>query len=320
MSRKSNDQGRAYEFSYVKALHEIISEHRPVEVRENSSFEAAKRGWNTLSDTEKERYFLSAEAGVEVVLELEPLILEEGDDLLEIEIQSDQEGIKGDVRDVLILREDIQWVIGLSVKHNHFAVKHSRLSKSNDFGNKWYGIPCSDNYWSEIKEIFEYLEQEKNNGTAWRELENKEEIVYKPLLQAFINELELQNNEHGSELPKRLVEYLLGEFDFYKVIGLDKFATTQVQCFNLRGSLNKNGRVCKRVETLPRVCLPTRIVSIQFKPGSNTTVELYMDEGWQFSFRIHNASSLVEPSLKFDVQIIGMPTTIISINSYWRNK
>jgi hypothetical protein len=42
-----------------------------------------------------------------------------------------------------------------------------------------------------------------------------------------------------------------------------------------------------------------------------------MDGGWQFNFRIHNASTYVEPSLKFDIQIIGMPTTIISINCSW---
>ena len=42
-----------------------------------------------------------------------------------------------------------------------------------------------------------------------------------------------------------------------------------------------------------------------------------MDEGWQFTFRIHNASTLVEPSLKFDIQIVGMPTAIITINCIW---
>lgn len=42
-----------------------------------------------------------------------------------------------------------------------------------------------------------------------------------------------------------------------------------------------------------------------------------MDGGWQFSFRIHNASTIVEPSLKFDIQIIGMPVTILTINSTW---
>lgn len=64
---------------------------------------------------------------------------------------------------------------------------------------------------------------------------------------------------------------------------------------------------------VPISSLPTRIVSLDFKPDSTNTVELYMDDGWQFSFRIHNAATLVETSLKFDVQIIGMPATIITI-------
>ena len=50
----------------------------------------------------------------------------------------------------------------------------------------------------------------------------------------------------------------------------------------------------------------------------NNAMELYLDGGWQFSFRIHNASTKVESSLKFDIQIIGMPTTIISIDCRWK--
>ncbi len=38
------------------------------------------------------------------------------------------------------------------------------------------------------------------------------------------------------------------------------------------------------------------------------------------NFNIHNASTIVEPSLKFDIKIEGMPTSIISINCSWKNK
>jgi hypothetical protein len=69
---------------------------------------------------------------------------------------------------------------------------------------------------------------------------------------------------------------------------------------------------------VPLAQLPTSIINIDFKPGSSNTVELYLDAGWQFSFRIHNASTYVEPSLKFDIQIIGMPATVILINSEWK--
>ena len=317
MSEKSNNQGRAYEFSYLTTLFEEISKVRPAKIEKNGSFYAAERAWNTLTDSEKAIYKISALAGVNTIFDLEPLILDDGDDELELKIQSDDKGEEGDVRDVLIIRRGIEWEIGLSVKHNHFAVKHSRLSKGLDFGEKWYGIKCSEEYWNDVKPIFDYLEQEKSKESKWKDLPNKEDDVYYPLLMAFKGELDRQNKLYSKDIPKLMVEYLLGEFDFYKVIGIDSKRITQVQSYNLRGTLNKEGVKRKRSIKLPIASLPTRIVSLEFKPGSKNTLELYLDRGWQFSFRIHNASSKVETSLKFDIQIIGMPTTIISIDCKW---
>lgn len=318
MSSKSNNQGRSYEFSYLIILFEEISKIRPVKIEKNSSYFASEKAWNTLNNTEKTIYKVSALAGVNTIFDLEPLILDDGDDELELKIQSDDKGKEGDVRDVLIIRRGIEWEIGLSVKHNHFAVKHSRLSKNLDFGKKWYGINCSKKYWEDIKPIFDYLDIEKQKGSKWSDLPKKEDDVYIPLLNAFKGELELQNRLFGKDIPKLMVEYLLGEFDFYKVIGIDSKRITQIQSYNLRGTLNKQGNSRKRSLELPISTLPTRIVSLEYKPNSKNTLELYLDGGWQFSFRIHNASTKVETSLKFDIQIIGMPTTIISIDCRWK--
>lgn len=318
MSKKSNNQGRAYEYSYLITLFEKISEIRPAKIEENSSYFAAKRAWNTLTESEKTIYKVSALAGVNTIFDLEPLILDDGDDELELKIQSDDKGKEGDVRDVLIIRRGIEWEIGLSVKHNHFAVKHSRLSKNLDFGNKWYGVNCSKQYWGDIKPVFEYLDMEKQKGSKWSDLPNKEDDVYIPLLNAFKGELERQNSLFGKDIPRLMVEYLLGEFDFYKVIGIDSKRTTQIQSYNLRGTLNQQENKKKRSIELPISTLPTRIVSLEYKPDSKNTLELYLDGGWQFSFRIHNASTQVESSLKFDIQIIGMPITIVSIDCRWK--
>lgn len=91
-----------------------------------------------------------------------------------------------------------------------------------------------------------------------------------------------------------------------------------MQSYNLYGTLNQEGVHKKRKIEIPIVLLPNRIVSLDFKPGSLNTLELYLNNGWQFTFRIHNASSKVETSLKFDIQIVGMPTSIISIDSKWK--
>ena len=242
MSSKSNNKGRAYEFSYLITLFEEIYKVRKVKIEENSSYFSAEKSWNTLNESEKILYKLSALAGVKTIFELEPLILDDGDDELELKIQSDDKGKEGDVRDVLIIRRGIEWEIGLSIKHNHFAVKHSRISKNLDFGRKWYRVDCSKQYWEEVKPIFEYLEFEKKKGTKWRDLYNKEDTVYIPLLNAFKDELKRQSNLFGKDIPKLMVEYLLGKFDFYKVIGIDSKRITQIQSYNLRGTLNKQGK------------------------------------------------------------------------------
>lgn len=317
MSSKSNNQGRAYEYVFLNVLFDEISKIREVWIEENSSFLASKKAWETLSEEEKEIYKLSALTGVNTILDLEPLILEKNNDTLNLKIQVDDNGKKGDVRDIIIMRENVNWEIGLSLKHNHFAVKHSRLSKKLDFGEKWYNIPCSEEYWKRVKPIFDFLEEEKRKKTLWKEIINKDKDVYFPLLEAFKIEILKQNKEEIG-LLENMLKYLLGKFDFYKVISIDTKRITRVQSYNLYGTLNQEGVYKKRKIEIPIVILPNRIVSLDFKPGSLNTLELYLNNGWQFTFRIHNASSKVETSLKFDIQIVGMPTSIISIDSKWK--
>ena len=319
MSNKSNDQGRAYEFACLNALNDEIKKLRPVRIETTDGYDAAKRAWNVIDNSLQVVMEESALAAVETLFELEPLIVEDGDDELVLKIQQDSKGEEGDVRDILIVRRNIEWEIGLSLKHNHFAVKHSRLSRSLDFGDKWFGVPCSKQYWEDIKPIFDYLVEEKFKGTNWSELPAKEVDVYIPLLTAFMNEVR-RSNENDDSIPSRMVEYLLGEFDFYKVVGIDNKRITQIQTFNLHGTLNQSSKKEMPKMRIPIASLPSRIVSLEFKSDSTNTIELYMDGGWQFSFRIHNASTKVEPSLKFDVQILGIPTAIMTIECKWQNR
>ena len=240
MSNKSNNQGRAYEYIFLNSLFEVISKIREVSIEKNSSLMASKQAWETLSSQDKEIYKKSALTGVSIILDLEPLIIEKSNDILNLKIQSDDEGKKGDVRDIVIMRGNIDWEIGLSLKHNHFAVKHSRLSKKLDFGEKWYDIPCSEEYWKKVKPIFDFLEEEKEKKTLWKEIVNKNEEVYFPLLEAFKTEI-LDQNRKNVKLLENMLKYLLGKFDFYKVISIDNKKVTRVQSYNLYGTLNQDG-------------------------------------------------------------------------------
>ena len=119
MSSRSNDQGRAYEYITLLTLYAEISKIRRVEITKNSSLDACKNAWDNMSRNMQNLMTISAHSFVPEIFNLEPLILEDDGDVVELLIQKDQNGENGDVRDILIVRSGIKWEIGLSMKHNH---------------------------------------------------------------------------------------------------------------------------------------------------------------------------------------------------------
>lgn len=281
--------------------------------------EANKRAWSIMDDEMKEIFLVSASAAIDTVIELEPRMSEDDGEELILQLQQDGKGIEGDVRDIVIRRDNIDWEVGLSIKHNHDAIKHSRLSHKLDFGKEWFNMPCSDSYWNDVEPIFNMLKNEKEKETKWSEIEGKNDNVYRPLLQAFIDEVQ-KAYEIDKSMPRKMIEYLIGVEDYYKIVSKDSKRLTLIHTFNMHGSLNKPSAVKISAITVPIVELPTRLVALEFKPGRENTVEMYLDNGWQLSFRIHNASTKVEESLKFDVQFIGMPTSVLNVECRWNEK
>lgn len=316
MSTKSNVQGRAYEYAWMGALYETLASIRRTVIVANSSIEANRQAWNELSEDRQSVFAISARAAVKTLLELEPRITEDEGDAVSLAFQKDGAGGYGDVRDIVIRRDRIRWEVGLSVKHNHEAIKHSRLSYKLDFGKEWFGLPCSETYWEAIRPIFERLKKEKEAGRKWSDMSDKAEVIYIPLLNAFVGEIQRANTK-DAEVPRKMVEYLIGAKDYYKVISHDAERLTVIRTFNMHKTLNKAGKNSMSAIIVPTVELPTEMLVARIKPGSDNTAEMYLNNGWQLSFRIHNASSKVEPSLKFDVQFVGMPRSILSINCQW---
>ena len=316
MTNQSNKNGRAYEYAWMLVLYSAINQLRNAKIVSNSSLSANKSAWDNLEEEKQRIYRISADAALPTILELEPLISEKDNDELVLEFKKDESGEEGDVRDIVIKRADIQWEIGLSIKHNHKALKHSRLGTSLDFGEKWYGVPCSQEYWNEVKPIFQKLESDKAAGVLWRDIHDKNRTVYLPLLNAFLTEIE-RAYEVDRDLPIKMMEYLIGKKDYYKIISNDQRRMTLIHTFNIHETLNKQSKNKISTITVPILELPTEIIKARIKPGSNNTVEMFLNNGWTLSFRIHSAKSMVEPSLKFDVQLVGAPVGILCIECRW---
>lgn len=287
MSPGQVESGRAFEWGIANALHNSLSGSIFID---NGAKQRAFKAFSNCTDLEKIKISNASKEIARFLINRDKNL--QLKNRYTIVLQTDKSGESGDVRDVVISSEKKE--IGISAKNRHTAVKHSRLSDTIDFGKQWFEVPCSQDYFNRIKPVFLELRNLRDKKTFWRDLENKSTRFYIPILDAFIHET-ARICELSIDSPKRMVEYLIGKYDFYKII--KENGDVLIQSFNLRGSLGWG----------KKVKLPSRMIEIRFKPESANTLFLTFDEGWQLSLRIHNAESHIVPSLKFDIQIIGYP-------------
>jgi len=302
--------GKSFEYALLAQFEEKLKDRTNLEIVKNSAFEIAKGCFKNVSAIEQSEYLLSASFAVNFLMDIEPRLSNEinQEDILQLEILSDQHGKSGDVRDVLAIRLLQKWEIGVSAKNNHHAVKHSRLSANIDFGEKWLGIKTSKEYFDTVTPIFNNLEKIRKESGAkkkWNEIGDYHSTVYIPVLKAFINELKELYKKDSAKVASNLVAYLVGNKDFYKVIKSKN--SVEIQAYNINGTLNLPFKGIIPKYKTPKVPLPTEIIDIGFKEDSNTTAIVIMNNDWTLSFRIHNASSRVESSLKFDINLLKSP-------------
>lgn len=318
MALSNTEYGKAYEYACLLALRDHLSGRAEGMVTVAAS-EAYTTAQTAFDKAEREgvasNLMRAANAAARVILRLEPQ-LRYGNGALSLAIQTDAQGIAGDVRDVVCIREASGWEIGISCKHNHHAVKHSRLSATIDFGAEWLDIPCSRDYFETVVPIFSELRDMRAEAVAngdplplWNDIPDKAERYYMPILDAFLTEMR-HLADNNPEVPGRLIEYMLGRYDFYKVITDDRRETTRVEAINLAGTLNRPANGHRSIVDVARLRLPTRFYHMGMVPGSDNKIEIVCDEGWTLTMRIHNASSKIEPSLKFDVQLVSLPSSI----------
>jgi hypothetical protein len=315
LAAKQTQNGKAFEFALLNSFLERLQVLTSVSVIESEPYKTAKKCFESFSKTEKGLYNLNASFAVNFLIDLEPRLSNDINktDILQLEIVSDKQGQIGDVRDVLAIRSLQKWEIGISAKNNHRAVKHSRLSNDINFGDKWLGFSCSQNYFAEIKPIFDELAKLRTASKAtqkWSTLGDYHTSVYVPILNAFKKELLRLDEENPGVVAQKLVEYLIGNQDFYKVIkGKNK---VEIQAYNLHGTLNLPFKTIKPKLKIQKLKLPNRLIEVVYQENSQTTLLVTLTEGWQISFRIHNASSRIEPSLKFDINLVSAPHTLFT--------
>lgn len=312
--------GKAFEYALAIEYQSFITNlGLNAALVDNAPMKTARKYFETLSIGERSQYLLASRSSIATMMKLETGFVSPRtpQDILQIRIASDSEGEIGDVRDVIFSRPVSRWELGFSAKNNNDAVKHSRLSSSIDFGAVWLNHPVSNVYWERIRPIFARLQALKEQGVKWRDLEDiKAPEIYVPVLDAFRDEI-LSLAHQYSDVPQKLIMYLLGEKPFYKIIKEDSSNMVIIKAFNIGGTLNQTVNGVKPSYKTRKIYLPTRIVEFAYKimrdgTRSQNTLNMILDYGWEISFRLHSASTNVEPSLKFDVQMLGNPPILFT--------
>ena len=307
--------GKAFEYTLLKKFYDRLSLLTEVTIIENEPLKRVIECFNEITEDEQNNFKVAASFAVNFLIDLEPRLsvaLSEKD-ILSLEIVSDSAGKIGDVRDVLLIRSQQKWEIGVSAKNNHRALKHSRLSARLNFGKEWVNMACSETYFNKINVVFSMLSKirTENKTAKWDEIfDDKNEQIYKPVLKAFRKEILSLQDKDSDNFASNLVQYLVGNSDFYKIIKSKR--KVEIQAFNLNGTLNLPAKGKKPELKITKIQLPKRLIELTFKKGHDNTLIATFDEGWQISFRLHSAKSTVEPSLKFDVNLISAPYNLFS--------
>ena len=297
------ENGKAFEWAIAQALSRSTG---GVQIYENTSKTNAERCFWEISQALRDRFELAADKAVQHILSKEAT-----NDVVRhphsVRISADSQGQSGDVRDVILT--GLAGELGISCKTNHDAFKHPRLSGQIDFVRKWELDPvgCSHEYWNTVRPIFQELDQIRRDSgghAVWQDLEGKAERFFWPVLDAFESELVKLTNinaEHPAEVSKSLIKYIVGNRDFFKIVC--RSDQVEIQGFNLNESLS-----------VGKTKYPDHVVGIDRLDGGQFSKTVRFNRGFTFNFRIHNASSRIEPSLKFDIRAISLPPSEIYTN------
>jgi len=297
--------GRAFEWAVGCSMSEKTS--APIIV--NSFSKIAESAYGKMDEKTKNSFIKAADIAIGHILEKENSLLASSTDR-SIEFNTDSAGKHGDVRDVLLHVGGK--VLGISCKHNHEALKHSRLSGTRNFIKAW-GIDtngCSADYWGKVKPLFAKLtklRKDSNRTMRWDAIEDKANEYYWPVLDAWADEIKNlceQSDEKQAEVCKAIISYLVGKHDFYKVICEGK-KRVSIQGFNFNNTLATR-----------KTRYPDNINTINSKNGGQFSKTIAFNHGYSINFRIHNASSRVESSLKFDINAIGLPVNEVYLQTF----
>lgn len=276
----SNTYGRAFEYIICKRLEKNIPNFSFTKRAINEQ-EKDKLLYNGLPENIKNTYKNSAKQISKWILSQFESI--QNSTNVSIDRLPDSEGVKGDVTDIRITTESE--VINISLKHNHNALKHPRLSKVPQWINVSDTYALS-NYKQAYNTIWENIIQDAKRNvpgiTLFSELNTISDSyinqrIYHPLCELVAQFL--ISNIINSDQVSNMFYFLVGNCNFIKIIDYPKEIV---------------------ISNFVDIPTPNKVVITHTQ---DSYLKMEFDNNWILNLRLHTASSrLITKSIKFDVR------------------
>ncbi|WP_215634780.1 HaeIII family restriction endonuclease [Clostridium baratii] len=271
----SNTLGRAFEYALCQ---KIDSKFDNITLTDRAVAEQSKdkRYYDALNSDEKSKYDISTNRICSEWLNLKLI----SSNMYTLDRLPDSAGVNGDVTDIRL--EAPNAIVNISLKHNHNALKHPRLTRVP----KWIDINTDSKYASDYKNIWDSFLSKANTlsstATLFNELIAIEanfvfDNLYNPLCKLVSNYL--TENIKTSSQVESLFKFMVGKYDFYKII---------------------DNPDCVLIQDFIDLKMPK---NVKIEQTDKSYIKMTFNNGVILNLRLHTASSRISTkSVKFDVR------------------
>ena len=312
----------------VKAFKTILErENVPYVIKDDEESSYFFHLWED-ADEERDLAYRQAEPAMERIASHEPYIFETGGEPLSIRLNYLDRRLERDsFGEIMLERPDLDWRFAISVKSDarilsalpvadrELDMDQDRIMNSfnaiDDFGDRIFGIPCSNDYFDDMNEILLNIAPRDNEN--WSELVKDDSFVYgkliTPMLKAMGREFPRIFKFHP-EAPQKLFDYFYGQMDYYFIKPINELKVTRIGCVNARGYLGRmpGNRNLKTPKTgFPSELYDVRMATGKYGEVSRDTLQLAFDGGWSLCITMYPVYDKYG-ELGFDLQVF-IPVT-----------
>ena len=285
----------------LKAVEEVLQDNNiPYEIYDDEASIMYREMWDKANADEKALKMRQARPAINRILHKEPYFFKKDGQPLVLKFNDASRKMKDSFGEMLLERADLDWHIAFSVKNDARIIASTAVADRHtaeyeehtvnvynvidDFGDRIFGVPCSNDYFQDMNAILEQISHEDRQ--VWTERFKDDDYAYghliTPMLEAIAREIPRICKDHP-EAPRKLLDFFYSKYDYYYINPIDELEITRIGAINVHHGLGRiPGNVHHYTAT---VDFPTQLLDVRFATGphgeiSKDTIQLSFDGGW----------------------------------------